>query len=107
MICSCFNISRVTKSPWLLRYANWPLPIAFKEATAAASLAERRALRKLGTAMEARIKITPTTTRSSISENPLADDFSRIDCRDDMIGSTDTCLLPALPGYLLTFRQSP
>src|SRR5437879_1868113 len=57
--------------------------MAFSEATAAASLAERRALRKLGTAIEARIKMTPITTRSSISENPSVDNLSRMDCLGD------------------------
>src|SRR5882762_4975673 len=42
-----------------------------REATAAASLARRRDLRKLGTAMAAMIKITATTMSSSIRENPL------------------------------------
>src|ERR1700687_328930 len=42
-----------------------------REATAEASLARRRDLRKLGTAIDATIKITATTRSSSIRENPL------------------------------------
>src|SRR5258708_23018736 len=41
------------------------------EATAEASLARRRDLRKLGTAIAAMIMITATTRSSSIRENPL------------------------------------
>src|ERR1700687_3897311 len=42
-----------------------------REATAEASLARRRDLRKLGTAIAAMIRITATTRSSSIRENPL------------------------------------
>src|SRR5258708_21766216 len=41
------------------------------EATAEASLARMRERRKLGMAMAAMIRITETTRRSSIRENPL------------------------------------
>src|SRR6266436_4020906 len=45
--------------------------ITRREATAEASLARRRDLRKLGTAMAAMIRITATTRSNSIKENPL------------------------------------
>src|SRR5882762_3615000 len=45
--------------------------ITRREATAEASLARRRDLRKLGTAIAAMIRITVTTRSSSIRENPL------------------------------------
>src|SRR5260370_21356855 len=45
--------------------------ITRREATAEASLARRRDLRKLGTAIAAMIMITATTRSSSIRENPL------------------------------------
>src|SRR5712671_5958377 len=45
--------------------------ITRREATAEASLARRRDLRKLGTAMAAMIRITATTRSNSIRENPL------------------------------------
>src|SRR6267142_3555165 len=45
--------------------------ITRREATAEASLARRRDLRKLGTAMVAMIRITATTRSNSIKENPL------------------------------------
>src|SRR5437870_13390189 len=44
--------------------------ITRREATAEASLARRRDLRKLGTAIAAMIKITLTTMSSSIREKP-------------------------------------
>src|SRR6267378_3718734 len=45
--------------------------ITRREATAEASLARRRDLRKLGTAIAAIIRITATTSSNSIKENPL------------------------------------
>src|SRR6267143_2190849 len=45
--------------------------ITRREATAEASLARRRDLRKLGTAMAAMIRITATTRSNSIKEKPL------------------------------------
>src|SRR5467141_1117300 len=45
--------------------------ITRREATAEASLARRRDLRKLGTAIAAMIRITATTRSNSIKENPL------------------------------------
>src|SRR6266513_560568 len=45
--------------------------ITRREATAEASLARRRDLRKLGTAIAAMIRITATTSSNSIKEKPL------------------------------------
>src|SRR6266550_4110681 len=50
--------------------------ITRREATAEASLARRRDLRKLGTAIAAMIRITATTSSNSIKEKPSSEDES-------------------------------
>src|SRR5262245_37456708 len=71
MMLSADSPVRVVKLPLVERYNNSPLPMVLIEAVAEPSFAERRALRRLGMAIAAMIKMIATTINSSMSENPL------------------------------------
>ena len=71
MMLSAASPARVVKFPLVERYSSSPLPIVLIEAVAEPSLAERRALSRLGMAIAAMIKMIATTINSSISEKPL------------------------------------
>src|SRR6188474_2810665 len=68
---SAANPARSVKLPLVERYSSSPLPIVLIEAVAEPSLADLRALSKLGMAIAAMIKMIATTINSSISEKPL------------------------------------
>src|SRR5688572_3407927 len=71
MMLSPASPARFVKFPLVERYSSSPLPIVLIEAVAEPSLAERRALSRLGMAIAAMIKMIATTINSSISEKPL------------------------------------
>ena len=71
MTPSAARPARSVNVPWVERYMSWPVPIVLMEAVAEASLADRLARRRLGTAMAAMIRIIATTISNSIRENPF------------------------------------
>src|ERR1700674_2460850 len=68
---SRFNVDGKPRSGYETEYVTAAVSIARMEATAEASLARMRERRKLGTAIAEMIRITATTSTSSMRENPF------------------------------------